>query len=175
MRVWWYAITILEVASIVGAVGTLVYAPRVNIGEALMLDALFLMQWGLEIMGLNVIGTTFLTIGTVVASLVGKAFKKVKGCFTKTKTSQSDPPFPTTNDSIRKVSIDTADSFTFDSADCSICLGEISPSHLVYELPCSTHHRFHAECLEEWIIDHTTCPYCRGLFDPKTLKPTIES
>ena len=58
--------------------------------------------------------------------------------------------------------------------DCPICLETIelvndvsNNAHLLQErkfinsktLKCS--HTFHKKCINEWLINHSTCPYCR--------------
>ena len=45
---------------------------------------------------------------------------------------------------------------------CSICLDNIEDidNHKnIRKLRCG--HMFHKECIDEWLHDHSTCPYCR--------------
>lgn len=43
---------------------------------------------------------------------------------------------------------------------CSICLGPFEPGQRTQEiLPCR--HYFHANCLEQWLASHDSCPLCR--------------
>ena len=42
---------------------------------------------------------------------------------------------------------------------CLICREELTPAN-VKKLSCG--HFFHVECLEKWIIDHSTCPFCKA-------------
>jgi len=41
--------------------------------------------------------------------------------------------------------------------DCSICYEEITKDGV--ELKCK--HFYHKECIDKWLQEHTTCPYCR--------------
>ena len=41
--------------------------------------------------------------------------------------------------------------------DCSICYEDIINDAVI--LKCS--HIYHKECIDKWLIDNTTCPYCR--------------
>ncbi len=42
--------------------------------------------------------------------------------------------------------------------DCVICYEELSIKQVV-ELRCT--HRYHKECIDKWILETPTCPYCR--------------
>ena len=44
--------------------------------------------------------------------------------------------------------------------ECSICYGEASDMTTTYN------HSFHQSCLDEWLTDHNTCPYCRFKLTP---------
>jgi E3 ubiquitin-protein ligase RNF115/126 len=48
----------------------------------------------------------------------------------------------------------------FSQNECSICSLIYEPSDLVRTLPCT--HSFHHGCLEGWLADNSTCPYCRS-------------
>lgn len=48
------------------------------------------------------------------------------------------------------------------SPDCPICLEKLV-SENVQELQCG--HMFHNKCLEKWLEENHTCPYCRSLVD----------
>lgn len=49
---------------------------------------------------------------------------------------------------------------------CSVCLGEYEVDESVKRLPpCG--HEFHAECINQWLINHTTCPMCRHSLLPQ--------
>ncbi|XP_071713586.1 RING-H2 finger protein ATL66-like [Rutidosis leptorrhynchoides] len=44
--------------------------------------------------------------------------------------------------------------------ECSICLGGFEEEEKVKMLPnCS--HFYHCECVDKWLITHTSCPICR--------------
>jgi hypothetical protein len=44
--------------------------------------------------------------------------------------------------------------------NCAICLESVGMMAL--RLPCR--HRFHHECIEEWLSRHASCPLCRRKF-----------
>ncbi|KAI4377260.1 hypothetical protein MLD38_014920 [Melastoma candidum] len=45
--------------------------------------------------------------------------------------------------------------------DCAVCLCEFEPENKLRLLPkCS--HAFHVECIDTWLLSHSTCPLCRG-------------
>jgi hypothetical protein len=47
-----------------------------------------------------------------------------------------------------------------DPLDCAVCLCEFSPDDQLRLLPkCS--HAFHLECIDTWLLSHSTCPLCR--------------
>ena len=46
---------------------------------------------------------------------------------------------------------------------CSICLGEIEAGATASALPCQ--HRFHRECVEDWLLRKPACPMCALEFD----------
>ncbi|KAJ1281402.1 hypothetical protein BS78_04G302800 [Paspalum vaginatum] len=49
---------------------------------------------------------------------------------------------------------------TKDPFDCAVCLCEFSPDDQLRLLPrCS--HAFHLECIDTWLLSHSTCPLCR--------------
>lgn len=43
---------------------------------------------------------------------------------------------------------------------CSICLGEFCKGEVLKRLPMCNH-EFHKECIEKWLLQHTSCPMCR--------------
>lgn len=43
--------------------------------------------------------------------------------------------------------------------NCSVCLDTFNEKKLSRTLPCK--HSFHAECLDQWMLKHFTCPFCR--------------
>lgn len=42
---------------------------------------------------------------------------------------------------------------------CVICLEDFKLSQFVKNTPCG--HKFHRECLYEWLKINTNCPYCK--------------
>ena len=52
----------------------------------------------------------------------------------------------------------TAGLYADDDRRCSICLGDLEAGERVRPLRCS--HRFHLECINEWLLKKPTCPLC---------------
>lgn len=49
--------------------------------------------------------------------------------------------------------------------DCAVCLCEFEPEDKLRLLPkCS--HAFHMECIDTWLLSHSTCPLCRASLIP---------
>ncbi|KAA1092525.1 hypothetical protein PGT21_006127 [Puccinia graminis f. sp. tritici] len=48
-----------------------------------------------------------------------------------------------------------------DACKCSICLAYYVPGDLNVILPCHSSHQFHRNCIENWFLDHLSCPFCR--------------
>ncbi|XP_042484628.1 RING-H2 finger protein ATL13 [Macadamia integrifolia] len=49
--------------------------------------------------------------------------------------------------------------------DCAVCLCEFEAEDQLRLLPkCS--HAFHMECIDTWLLSHSTCPLCRGSLLP---------
>lgn len=44
-------------------------------------------------------------------------------------------------------------------SSCSICLDEYSMGQSVGSSDCD--HCFHISCIEKWLVDNDSCPYCR--------------
>jgi len=44
--------------------------------------------------------------------------------------------------------------------DCPICLAEFADGEKVRVLP-NCNHRFHLECIDAWLVSHSSCPLCR--------------
>ncbi|PSS36194.1 RING-H2 finger protein [Actinidia chinensis var. chinensis] len=48
-----------------------------------------------------------------------------------------------------------------DPFDCAVCLCEFEPEDCLRLLPkCS--HAFHMDCIDTWLLSHSTCPLCRA-------------
>lgn len=68
--------------------------------------------------------------------------------------------------------IDTLPVFTYkaiiglkDPFDCAVCLCEFEAEDKLRLLPkCS--HAFHMECIDTWLLSHSTCPLCRSALVP---------
>jgi len=45
--------------------------------------------------------------------------------------------------------------------ECSICLQKYRGRMKIVELQCK--HNFHQTCIDKWIKDNHSCPYCRGI------------
>lgn len=49
-----------------------------------------------------------------------------------------------------------------DLESCIICLEDYEDGDLLKELPCSSNkHVFHSHCIDEWLIQNSSCPICR--------------
>lgn len=54
--------------------------------------------------------------------------------------------------------------------DCAVCLCEFEPEDKLRLLPkCS--HAFHMECIDTWLLSHSTCPLCRASLLPEFSSP----
>ncbi|GAB2291507.1 RING-H2 finger protein atl13 [Dionaea muscipula] len=52
-----------------------------------------------------------------------------------------------------------------DPFDCAVCLCEFEPEDKLRLLPkCS--HAFHMDCIDTWLLSHSTCPLCRASLLP---------
>ncbi|KAJ1273267.1 hypothetical protein BS78_06G266700 [Paspalum vaginatum] len=47
------------------------------------------------------------------------------------------------------------------ATECAVCLGAFNAAELLRVLP-ACRHAFHAECVDTWLLAHSTCPVCRG-------------
>ncbi|KAM0888172.1 hypothetical protein ACQ4PT_028522 [Festuca glaucescens] len=52
-------------------------------------------------------------------------------------------------------------------AECSICISALVAGDKVKALPpCG--HRFHPDCVDDWLRSHPSCPLCRTILRPAT-------
>ncbi|XP_022997189.1 RING-H2 finger protein ATL34-like [Cucurbita maxima] len=50
--------------------------------------------------------------------------------------------------------------------ECAVCLSEFEDDNTLRLLPkCS--HVFHSDCIDAWLVSHSTCPVCRASLVPK--------
>lgn len=45
--------------------------------------------------------------------------------------------------------------------ECCICGGDFNEKDTVIQLPCSTRHCYHSQCIKKWVDRRTVCPLCR--------------
>ncbi|XP_021731375.1 RING-H2 finger protein ATL13-like [Chenopodium quinoa] len=61
-----------------------------------------------------------------------------------------------------------------DPFDCAVCLCEFEPDDKLRLLPkCS--HAFHVDCIDTWLLSHSTCPLCRASLLQDFGAPTTNS
>ena len=87
-----------------------------------------------------------------------------------------NPPAPTVNYSAMVDLLNPAPAnvvnawLAADAGDCGICMDAFDPTSLAkpaVEFPCTGRHRYHRDCLQNWVVsDHgygqtPTCPSCR--------------
>lgn len=60
------------------------------------------------------------------------------------------------------------------SLECAVCLCEFEDDENIRLLPkCS--HVFHADCIDEWLSSHVTCPVCRCNLTPDPNQPSEQT
>ncbi|KAI4306473.1 hypothetical protein L6164_029747 [Bauhinia variegata] len=52
-----------------------------------------------------------------------------------------------------------------EDTECCICLGEFKDGDKLKVLP-GCDHSFHSECVDKWLINHSSCPLCRASLKP---------
>ncbi|XP_031502752.1 RING-H2 finger protein ATL57-like [Nymphaea colorata] len=57
-----------------------------------------------------------------------------------------------------------------DESLCAVCLGEFEGGETAKLLPLCGHF-FHADCIDEWLSSHTSCPLCRASLVPPPSQP----
>ncbi|KAL2317623.1 hypothetical protein Fmac_031499 [Flemingia macrophylla] len=64
-----------------------------------------------------------------------------------------------------------------DGVECAVCLGKFEDLEVLRLLP-KCRHTFHVECVDKWLVNHSTCPLCRCRVEPHcdtpTRKPYVE-
>ncbi|CAF1043464.1 unnamed protein product [Brachionus calyciflorus] len=63
-----------------------------------------------------------------------------------------------TAEEVEKIPITNA-TFSDKSLDCSICLESFNYDDKLKVLPCN--HKYHAECIIQWVEKNPSCPQCR--------------
>ncbi|WP_422442036.1 MULTISPECIES: RING finger protein [unclassified Endozoicomonas] len=53
--------------------------------------------------------------------------------------------------------------------NCPVCLTPFAGRAVTVLEPCS--HMFHEDCLETWLSQNTTCPYCRTIVREREVQP----
>ncbi|PNT67941.1 E3 ubiquitin-protein ligase RNF181 [Brachypodium distachyon] len=73
-----------------------------------------------------------------------------------------DPTSATAVANLRRVKFE--DGARSSSAEgCAICLQDYKEGDELTEMPCSGGHRFHRQCILEWLARRRSCPLCRHL------------
>ncbi|XP_050377664.1 RING-H2 finger protein ATL34-like [Argentina anserina] len=53
-----------------------------------------------------------------------------------------------------------------DSLQCAVCLNDFQDDETLRLIPVCDH-VFHPDCIDTWLISHSTCPVCRAYLEPK--------
>ncbi|KAL6297065.1 hypothetical protein ACE6H2_005207 [Prunus campanulata] len=53
-----------------------------------------------------------------------------------------------------------------DSLECAVCLNEFQDDETLRLIP-KCDHVFHPDCIDTWLLSHSTCPVCRAYLVPK--------
>ncbi|WOL14911.1 E3 ubiquitin-protein ligase [Canna indica] len=72
------------------------------------------------------------------------------------ESSSSTSPTEKTQESTK---LDGNSNSPDDELICSVCLEQVSPGELIKSLPCL--HQFHANCIDPWLRQQSTCPVCK--------------
>ncbi|KAI3950489.1 hypothetical protein MKW92_017561 [Papaver armeniacum] len=57
------------------------------------------------------------------------------------------------------------DYHTDHTIECSVCISSLEDEEIARILP-NCNHTFHAECIDMWLVTHSTCPICRMEAEP---------
>ncbi|XP_050210986.1 RING-H2 finger protein ATL66 [Mercurialis annua] len=60
------------------------------------------------------------------------------------------------------ISLHQSSSSSSSLSECCICLGVFEEGDKVKVLP-ECNHFFHCECVDKWLVTHSSCPLCRAL------------
>lgn len=61
-----------------------------------------------------------------------------------------------------------------EDTQCAVCLGDYQLGEKIQQLPGCVH-AFHAECIDEWLVNNYTCPICRTCLLPEGKGLTVDS
>lgn len=59
-----------------------------------------------------------------------------------------------------KTNINEYDDYDESTEECTVCLSSLEDEEMAKLLP-NCNHFFHVECVDRWLISHSTCPICR--------------
>ncbi|XP_057739163.1 RING-H2 finger protein ATL66-like [Arachis stenosperma] len=60
----------------------------------------------------------------------------------------------------------------WEETECCICLGEFVDGEKLKVLPACEHY-FHCECVDKWLMQHSSCPLCRASLKLESSLPKI--
>ncbi|XP_050221665.1 E3 ubiquitin-protein ligase ATL6 [Mercurialis annua] len=58
--------------------------------------------------------------------------------------------------------------------ECAVCLCEFEDDETLRLLP-KCDHAFHPDCIDAWLVSHTTCPVCRANLAPQPDDPPVQT
>jgi len=59
------------------------------------------------------------------------------------------------------------------ASGCAICLADFTDGDKIRVLP-KCNHRFHADCIDKWLLSHSSCPTCRHRLKSNESVPSLE-
>ncbi|WCJ34989.1 RING/U-box superfamily protein [Euphorbia peplus] len=63
------------------------------------------------------------------------------------------------------------ESFSVKDTQCPVCLADYQAEDRLQQIPACGH-TFHMECIDHWLVNHTTCPLCRLSLIPPAKLPS---